>query len=171
MEIPMPKAAATNNTIDAKINFDANMNPKVNIIQKVTGYRATEKIVRYLSNATRKEELMKEILTSGMKSQNLRNTQVETNLPTTQSQIYLLRYRASLMLPTWLKKPETTFCLKLAIELLQTELYQEHERQNPIDMQYPVDYKRIITIEIPQAISEGLTRPYIYLPRRKRPEN
>ena len=39
----------------------------------------------------------------------------------------------------------------------QTELYQEHERQNPIDMQYPVDYKRIITIEIPQGyVVKGL---------------
>lgn len=158
MEIPMPKAAATNNTIDAKINFDANMNPKANIIHSFTGYRAMEYRVIYQMQPE-KEELMKEILTSGMKSQNLRNTQVKNyqfadnakpDLPFTVS--------GEFDATDLIEKAGNNFLFKIGnIIGPQTELYQEHERQNPIDMQYPVDYKRIITIEIPQGyVVKGL---------------
>lgn len=148
--INMPKAQVSQDNLDANLIFDADFNVLLNVKHSWTGYRA---FPLRIINQMQQKELVDQTLLQGyegatMKSSKVINENINLNAsPQTEFAI-----EGVLIANSLIEKAGNAFLLKIGDVIgPQTELYQDHKRQQPVDMQYPVLYKRTIIFEIPNG--------------------
>lgn len=154
--LKMPSADDCVNRIDATVKFDKEFNTKVDIRHGWTGYRAAEFRAIYKFQDM---EFINDRVTSGMEDAKIVDTKLHNesmeDSGDSKKEFFI---ESKLEVNTLLEKAGKNYLFKIG-EIIggQAELYQEHERQNPIDMPYPTYYKRNITFKIPEGYSlQGL---------------
>lgn len=153
--ISMPTSDQSVNKIDAHISFDEDFNAKIDILNTWTGYRASEfrTIHKY------DEKFMENRVLSGLEGAKMLNLAVKNeDLADNAKGGKQFESTTELDVSSLVEKAGKSYLFRLG-EVIgsQVELYQEHERQNAIEMQYPTYYDRSISIEIPEGYSvEGL---------------
>lgn len=153
--ISMPGADKSVNKIDAQITFDNDFNAKMNVFNAWTGYRASEfrTIHKY------DEKFMENRVLAGLEGAKMLNLAVK-NEDLADNAVGGKNFESDteLDVSSLVEKAGKSYLFRLG-EVIgsQVELYQEHERQNDIEMQYPTYYDRTISIEIPEGYTvEGL---------------
>ncbi|QQS27642.1 MAG: DUF3857 domain-containing protein [Sphingobacteriales bacterium] len=148
--IQMPDAEYSTNNIDATISFDQGFMPTVNIRHGWTGYRAAEYRVITLFQ---KEEFVKAIVLSGMEDAQRPKSEVfNDNLELSTQPEKEFYITSQFTAPSLIEKAGKNYLFKVGnIIGPQVELYQQHERQHDIDMDYPVYYRRKIKFSIPEG--------------------
>lgn len=154
--IPMPKAEYSANNIDANITFDDAFMPTVAVRHGWTGYRASE---YRIINQFQKDAFIQAIVLSGMEDAQRKNTDVfnpEMEYSAFPDKEFYLS--STLVVPSLTEKAGKNYLFKIGnIIGPQVELYQEHARQNNIDMDYPVYYRRTLTFTVPDGyVVKGL---------------
>lgn len=153
--ISMPSSDKSVNKIDAHITFDADFNAKMNIHNAWTGYRASEfrTIHKY------DEEFMENRVLSGLEGAKMLNLAVRNeDLADNAIDGKIFESDTELDVSSLVEKAGKSYLFRLG-EVIgsQVELYQEHERLNDIEMQYPTYYDRTITVEVPEGYTvDGL---------------
>ncbi len=153
--IAMPGADKSVNKIDAHITFDKDFSAKIDIFNAWTGYRAAEfrTIHKY------DETFMENRVLSGLEGAKMLNLAVKNeDLADNAKDGKRFQSDTQLDVSSLVEKAGKSYLFRLG-EVIgsQVELYQEHERQNAIEMQYPTYYDRSISFEIPDGYTvEGL---------------
>ena len=153
--ISMPSADKSVNKIDAHITFDTDFNAKMDILNTWTGYRASE----YRTIHKYDENFMENRVLAGLEGAKMLNLAVK-NEDLADNAVGGKHFESSteLDVSSLVEKAGKSYLFRLG-EVIgsQVELYQEHERQNAIEMQYPTYYDRSISFEIPEGFTvEGL---------------
>ncbi len=148
--IAMPNAEFSTNKIDANVSFDNGFMPTVNVRHGWTGYRAAE--YRVITQF-QKDAFVQAIVLSGMedaqrpKSEIFNESMELSAFP--DKEFYI---SSQLVVPSLIEKAGKNYLFKIGnIIGPQVELYQQHERQHNIDMDYPVYYRRSIKFTIPEG--------------------
>ncbi|HRK26106.1 MAG TPA: DUF3857 domain-containing protein [Chitinophagales bacterium] len=148
--IPMPNAEYSTNNITANITFDKGFMPTVKVKHGWTGYRGAE--YRMITQF-RKEVFVQAVTLSGMEDAKQTNVQLFNedlqNSAYPDKEFYIT---SQMVVPSLTEKAGKNWLFKLGnIIGPQVELYQQHERQNDIDMEYPVYYRRTIQFTVPDG--------------------
>lgn len=138
------------NGMKAVVNLDNISSPIIDFNYTWTGYRAAEFRTFY---EVQKDEGMKPFVTAGIDdakviSLNIINGSMEDSAY--PEKIFTINSKVDIK--SLMERAGSSYLFKVG-EIIggQQELYQEHERQNPIDMQYPIKYTREITFTIPKG--------------------
>lgn len=148
--IPMPLASDNVNRIEADIKFDAQLQPIIHIEHGWIGYRAAEfrAIYEFQREAFAQDRAKSDIPDAEVVTMSVQNEKILMSAdPKTEFTI-----TADLKTPALVEKAGDSYLFKLG-EVIgsQVEMYQKNERQHPINMEYPIYYKRTMKIEIPQG--------------------
>ncbi|HNI43731.1 MAG TPA: DUF3857 domain-containing protein [Chitinophagales bacterium] len=148
--IPTANSKDNLSTIAAQVDFTDILTPKVRFQQEWAGYRAITMRAAY---NFQKETLLNALATSSI--EDTHPTDIVINNDAMKNNAYpdkLFGITATFSIKSLIEKAGDNYLFKVG-ELIgaQTELYQNHERQNPIDMDYPITYSRSITFEIPKG--------------------
>jgi hypothetical protein len=138
------------NLLEATLKFDNNFAATMTSKQSWTGYRAAEfrAIYEFQQDDFVKDRLKSEIEDAEVKTFSVKNGKIndssQPNLP--------FAIEGELDVASLVEKAGNNYLFKIG-EIIgaQVEMYQEHARQQPIDMQYPIFYRRIIQFNIPQG--------------------
>jgi len=147
--IPMPTAEYSMNEIEANVNFGENFDVNVDMRHAWTGYRAND--FRFLLQY-RDKTFLKNRVTSGIEDASVEEIEVHNNNFEFAPENKALYVESKIKTPSLIEKAGKNYLFKVG-HLIggQMELYQEHERQNPIDMDYPTYYERKISFDIPKG--------------------
>ena len=147
--IPLPEAKESINKIDAEIMFDDDFNVTLKMRHGWTGYRAAEFRTLY---KFQEMEFIKGRVVSGMEDADVKDIKLTNEKMEDSSTGKEFYVESTLEANSLTEKAGNNVLFKLG-EIIgeQVELYQEHERQHPIDMEYPMVYKRVITFDIPDG--------------------
>ncbi len=154
--IDMPTAKQSVNRIDANVSFDDNFGVSLDMEYGWTGYRAVEFRAIY---EFQKEDFVKNRLKSGVRGATILESDVENEtLNDSEDPKREFIIKGKLTTDDLMEKAGRSYLFNVG-EIIgeQVELYQEHKRQNPIDMPYPTHYQRTINFTIPDGYTlEGL---------------
>ena len=147
--IPMPTAEYSMNEIEAKVNFSENFDVDVDMRHAWTGYRAND--FRFLLQY-RDKSFLESRVTSGIEDASIETIEVHNDDFSFAPENKKMYVDSKIKTPSLIEKAGNSYLFKVG-HLIggQMELYQEHERQNRIDMDYPTYYERKISFTIPKG--------------------
>lgn len=149
-QISSSKANDNINGIKAVVNLDNISSPIINFNYTWTGYRAAEFRTFY---QIQKDEGMKPFVTASIDDAKVINLKVSNG--SIEDSAYpekIFTIDSQVEIKSLIERAGSSYLFKVG-EIIggQQELYQEHERQNPIDMQYPIKYTRQISFTVPKG--------------------
>lgn len=148
--IDMPKADAHLNLIDATIQFDEDFNVNLDLHHGWTGYRASTFRFAY---KFQEMEFINSVLISGLEGAKVENVELQNeSIDDTADETKEFGVTGDVKINTLVEKAGKSYLFKIGEVIgMQMELYQENERQNPVDMDYPTKYKRSLKFTIPEG--------------------
>lgn len=153
-----PRADNNLNKTVAQLTFGSHLEPELQLTQSYLGYRAADFRLYY---QIQKEEVLKPLVTSGMEEATVSNLEVQNaSIDDSADTAKYFVIKSKVLAPSLIERAGSSYLFKVG-EIIggQQELYQEHERQNPIDMQYPIHYQRDISFVVPDGYTvKGLDR-------------
>lgn len=148
--IQAPTAQQNMNRTETFVRFGTEFAPMLDMKQSWNGYRGAEFRAVY---AFQKEEFAKNRLQADIHDAEVKEL-VVSNEKLEQSAYpdKAFTLTGKVAAPSLIEKAGNAYLFKVG-EIIgsQVEMYQDHERQQPIDMSYPIYYQRIISFEIPQG--------------------
>lgn len=154
--IDFPEAEVSTNNINAEVNFNKKFDVTVNIKHGWTGYRGAEFRTLYKYQDM---DFMRGRVKSGMEQATIEEIEIfNDNMRLSANPENEFYVQSQLKDNSLVEKAGKSYLFNIGnIIGGQVELYQEQERQHPIDMPYPTYYKRKIEFTIPEGYkAEGL---------------
>ncbi len=148
--IPMSGHEENSSRISAEVSFNKDFEPQVKIEHGWTGFRAAEYRTIY---ALQKDEFVDGRVQSGMEDSEILNKEVFNAETSDNGDFSKEFYVASeLKVESLVSKAGDSYLFHIGNMIGgQVELYQENERQAPIDMGHPIFYDRSITFTVPDG--------------------
>lgn len=147
--IPVASSEDNQININAHVTFDTNFKAQMQMEQSWSGYRAAE--FRTINGL--QKDFIRQLMLSGL--QGAQVSDIKLTNEALENSAYpdrLFAADAQISVESLTEKAGKNYLFKIG-EMIggQVELYQEHARQNPIDMQHPTYYRRKITFEVPKG--------------------
>lgn len=149
-KIEFPPAKDNMNLIDATVHIPDNFEATMSMTQSWTGYRAAEfrAIYEFQKDDFMKDRLKSEVEDAEVLSLQLKNEKISDSA----NPLLSLSASGEVKAHALIEKAGNSYLFKIG-EIIgtQVEMYQNHERQQPIEMPYPIFYRRIIKFTIPEG--------------------
>lgn len=149
-KIEFPIAQDNMNLLETSLVFDDKFSPKMLMKQAWTGYRAAEfrAIYEFQKEKFIEDRLKSEIEDAEVKVTSIQNAKIDDS----KNPQLPFSIEGELTPTALIESAGNSYLFKIG-EIIgsQVEMYQNHARQQPVDMQYPIYYRRIIKFNIPKG--------------------
>ncbi|MEL7534269.1 MAG: hypothetical protein AAFN10_23390, partial [Bacteroidota bacterium] len=152
--IPLAPRSATSSRNDIEIIFDKDMEyVEVDRVNTLQGYRAQSYRAAFeYSDENGREQLIDALVKSGATEAEVLETDIKSERIADISSGKPLIIASKIKASSLLENAGDSYLLNVGMVIgLQSELYQESERAQPIEMDYPMTYNHNISFNIPDG--------------------
>ncbi len=152
--IPFNSAKETFDNMTIKVSINADFDRcKIDYAREMQGY--SEQGIReayYLIDETKRKELIKQLVNIDEQDEIISSSLSNYDLSKPEQYLKPIEIKAELTTKACIENAGDNVLLQVG-KLIgpQEEMYQEKPRQNPIDLYFAHNYKRVITVEIPKG--------------------
>lgn len=152
--IPLAPRTATASRNDITISFDKDMEfVEVDRVNTLKGYRAQSYRAGFeYSDENGREQFLEAVVKSGAPEAELLDSELENESIADISSGKPMIIKSKIKASSLLENAGDSYLFNVGMVIgLQSELYQEAERSQPIEMDYPMTYRHVIQFEIPDG--------------------